>query len=510
VRDLLTTVQDKTMPSTAVVLTSNGLLMPVLHHLPAKDVNISMGYPLARSPLNRLLDSLLQMQLKCSQEGFHYWRDALQALRHPYLTRLTVEDEQGHTYPLRGALRKLESLIRSRGRYVDMAALGQECAASLEEPLRGLFLNCLDVMVHQPAMARTTAAMAVCLTDICEFLLRYGGEMWRQFPLDAEAMFRLMRHVTPILRTTLLAEIPFPPAELHTIVREILAQERVPFEADPLTGLQVLGMLETRLLHFDRVLILDATDDNLPGNPSQDPLMPDSLRLVLGLPDARRRERTMAHTLYRLCAGAREVHFFWQEGVSRSALFDGKKSRSRFVEELIWQEEQRRGALLKPGEGPLQATQCVVNSFTVEAKSIARTPALDKAIRTLLQKPLSASRLDVYLQCPLAFALRYLCRINAPQEVCEGDDPAAVGICLHDTLRLLYEPWIHREVHRGDIGIKEIRACFARVMETADLQRLLPADSCLMLESSAPLRLLNFLQAQPETTTILALEEKIE
>ena len=102
-------------------------------------------------------------------------------------------------------------------------------------------------------------------------------------------MYRLMRHAEPILRETCLAQTPFPPTVLHGITRQVLEQERVPFEAEPLTGMQVLGMLETRLLHFERVLIVDATDDKLPGNPAQDPLLPDSMRQVLGLPDARRR-----------------------------------------------------------------------------------------------------------------------------------------------------------------------------------------------------------------------------
>ena len=280
-----------------------------------------------------------------SEDGRYYWRTLLQCLRHPYLNMLRIEDESGRTLFLRDALRRLEALVRTGYRFVDPAALADECRAALPAPLDTLLSQCLAIAWPED--------IAECLHGICDFLLAYGGDMWRHFPLDAEAMFRLMRHAAPILRETCLAQTPFPPAVLHGITRQVLEQERVPFEAEPLTGLQVLGMLETRLLHFERVLIVDATDDKLPGNPAQDPLLPDSLRQVLGLPDARRRERTAAHTLYRLCAGAEEVHFFWQEGINRSALFDGKKSRSRFVEQLIWEEEQRRGALLTPGEEPL-------------------------------------------------------------------------------------------------------------------------------------------------------------
>lgn len=101
------------MPSTAVLLTDSALLMPVLHHLPDKDVNVSMGYPLTRSPLNRLLDALLRLQEGRSEDGRYYWRTLLQCLRHPYLNMLRIEDESGRTLFLRDALRRLEALVRT-------------------------------------------------------------------------------------------------------------------------------------------------------------------------------------------------------------------------------------------------------------------------------------------------------------------------------------------------------------------------------------------------------------
>ncbi|QCC85581.1 PD-(D/E)XK nuclease family protein [Desulfovibrio desulfuricans] len=506
-----TTAQDYRQKnlSTAVVLTDSALLMPVLHHLPDKDVNVSMGYPLERSPLNRLLEALLQLQESRTEDGRYYWRNLLQCLRHPYLNLLRADDGSGTPMYLRELLRRMENTIRSGSRFVDMDDLAQQCAPGTHPALGQLFAAVVDVLIHQPGEAETTESMARCLQNICDFLLRNGGDMWRHFPLDAEAMYRLARHAAPVLRQNCLAQTPFPPSVLHGIVREVLQQERVPFEAEPLTGLQVLGMLETRLLHFDRVLIVDATDDKLPGNPAQDPLLPDSLRQVLGLPDARSRERATAHTLYRLCAGAREVRFFWQEGISRSALFDGKKSRSRFVEQLLWEEEQRRGHLLAPGQEPLGIARCVVRSTPAAPKSLPRTAALHNAMLELLQKPLSATRLDVYQQCPLRFAWQYLCRLQPPQEVNEGDDPAAVGTCIHETLRALYEPYLNKEVRRGDISRETLLARFHESLEKADLRRILPPDSCLMLEEAAPVRLQRFLENQPDSTFVAALEEEL-
>lgn len=203
------------------------------------------------------------------------------------------------------------------------------------------------------------------------------------------------------------------------------------------------------------------------------------------------------------------MHFFWQEGISRSALFDGKKSRSRFVEQLLWEEEQRRGALLAPGDEPLRAAQCSVRATQARPKKLLRNAGLDIALKNMLRAPLSATRLDVYLQCPLRFAWQYLCKLAPLQEINEGDDPAAVGICIHNTLRALFEPYLHKEVRRGDISTQTARARFYEALQAADLRRLLPPDSCLMLEAAVPLRLERFLARQPERTTILALEQKL-
>lgn len=504
--------------ATAVVLTDSALLMPVLHHLPHKDVNVSMGYPLERSPLYRLLEALLRLQETRDADGRYYWRSLLQCLRHPYLNLLRAAPEpQAATpnapeapaawgAPLRDALRLLEGRLRTGARFVNLPNLVQECAAELPPAQADLLRKSLTLFTTDLSSAATLEDTARGLLEICDFLLRHGGDIWRRFPLDAEALYRLSRHVVPLLRDNCLAQTPFPPAVLHSVLRQTLEQERVPFEAEPLTGLQVLGMLETRLLNFDRVLIVDATDDKLPGAPAQDPLLPDALRRVLGLPDARGRERAAAYTLFRLCAGAREVRFFWQEGISRSELFDGKKSRSRFVEQLLWEEEQRRGALLAPGEAPLATARCTLRAFAPQPQSLTRQGGLDAALARLLRRPLSATRLDVYLECPLRFVRQHLCGLEPPQEVNEGDDPAAVGTCVHATLRALYAPYLGRTLHRGEPDAAAVQECFAQALADSGLDEQLPPDSLLILKEAVPMRLARFLDNQPATTRVEALE----
>ena len=496
--------------TTAVALVDNALLMPVLHHLPEKDVNISMGYPLERSPLNRLLEAVLKLCESRTEDGRYYWRNLLQCLHHPYLNMLEVKSEHGVDLPLRNGLRRLEKNVRRGPRFVDWDALMADCSSELPQEMVTMLEEICKRVLHAPCAAATLNDMADWILDLCDFLLSNGGDMWQHFPLDAEAMYRLVRHTAPSLRQNCLAHTPFPMSTRHSIVRQILQQERIPFEAEPLMGLQVLGMLETRLLHFDRIFILDATDDKIPGNPAQDPLLPETLRQVLGLPDARGRERVAAYALYRLCFGASEVLFFWQEGITRSSLFDGKKIRSRFVEQLIWQEERSRGELLIAGHPPFLSARCTIRPLPRYVARVDRASSLDSAMMSILTAPLSATRLDTYQQCPLRFAWQYLCRLNPLSEVNEKDDPAAVGICIHEALRMMFEPYLKKVVHRGDISRETMQACFEEALEKSGLRQVLPPDSCLMLEEAAPVRLWHFLQNQPESTCIVDLEKPLE
>ncbi|MDR2573163.1 MAG: PD-(D/E)XK nuclease family protein [Desulfovibrio sp.] len=496
--------------STAVVLPDNALLMPVLHHLPDKDVNVSMGYPLKRSSLCRLLENLFQLRVR-SEDGRFYWRDMRQMLRQPCLNALSLQDENGETVFLREGLRHMESLMMEGDRFVDAAALLEQCRVNLSAPAYSLLEETLAVLLRPLEKAETTAHIAVWLYGLCSLLFKRGGDMWQRLPLEAEVLYRLATSVAPRLNDTHLRTTAFPQATLHNITRHTLYAERVPFEADPITGLQIIGMLETRLLHFEHVFIMDATEDKLPGNPASDPLLPDSLRSVLGLPDARERARAVAHTLYRLCAGAKEVHFFWQEGTGNSELFDGKKYRSRFAEQLLWEEEQRLGRIILPGEPPLMtAAPPRVNIPPRLPKKLPLVPSLAKALENFLRTPLSATKLDAYLRCPLGFAWEHLYKLTPQKAPHEGDDPPAVGDCLHRALRALYTPRLGKTLKRGEIDLGEVMACFHKAAEDMELERRLPADAWLMLEAAAPYRLEFFLRNQPETTRVVALEKRLD
>ena len=516
---------ERRSPSRAVALPHPDLLLPVLHHVPEKRCNISLGYPMERTALCRLLECVLQLAENSTPEGLVPWRAFSELACHPWLRMLTPETSD--TTPDSGPdfaafLHALDQHIRNAARFQDpdetvrnaleqyrQACDASDCVPGSEQSLDLLLERVLEHTVRSWRCAASLADTANCLAGLTELLATAGQEVWQRFPLDGEGLVRLAQRVIPPLRDNLLADVSLPMKLRFEMLRSLIRAERVPFEADPITGLQVLGMLETRLLRFSRVYVVDATDATLPGAPGHDPLLPDSLRAVLGLPDIQQRDLLAAHTFHRLLAGADEVFLYWQEGAQASGLLDSVSQRSRLVEELIWKEEQSRHALLKPGDPPLGASSVHLRPPRREAAPLARSDSMHNRMASLLDTGLSATALDEYLSCPLKFYYSRLIGLNGRQEVAEGDEPMAVGELLHTVLQKLYEPFVGTLIHRDDIDEQTANDLFTRHLAQSPLCSNLPPESLIMFSLSGPMRLSRYLRAQPERTRILALERPV-
>ncbi len=503
------------LSGTAVVLPDTSLLLPVLHHLPDAGVNISMGYPLARSPLFRLIESILRLQ-ETRREGvrpLYHWKGLIDLLRHPYLKMLEIPDGQ----PFRHLLHQAERIVRAGRRFADpvglpeQAELAQTALAGREgavpdgraAPLRELFIRVLRATTGAWERIESPADLAEALAGLADLLREYGRDLWERFPIDAECLHRLEHSVIPQLAGTALKEESLPAPTLFAVLRELLREERVPFEAYPLVGTQVLGVLETRLLQFDRLFVLDLTEDRLPGSAGHDPLLPDPLRPLAGLPPAHGRESVAAYTFFRLLAAAREVTLYWQEGVEPQGLADGKKVRSRFVEELIWAEECRRGAVLSPedpargGEdGPLRCIACALPPVPRDRRSIPATAAVRERVQRILKGAVSPSLLDTYLHCPARFFYERIGRISPAPGVNEGEDPLGTGILLHETLRNYFSARKDRPVRASETEEKALRDLFLTELAASPLSGTLPADDRILLEEAGPVRLARLLSQQ--------------
>nr|WP_235669621.1 PD-(D/E)XK nuclease family protein [Solidesulfovibrio carbinolicus] len=495
------------LESTAIVLPDTGLLSPVLHILPRRDVNISMGYPLARSSLARLLETILALQETRLERGRYHWRELIALLRHPYLKMLRL----GAAEPLRAVFHGLEAAIRQGGAYVDPLALplagGEDDEPPSPEAL-ALAGRVLGVCLASFDAVDTPRALGNALAGLCDLLLdpEHCGDAWERFLIDAECLFRLAAGIVPALTSGRLADAALPAPTLFALLRRLLADERAPFEAEPLTGLQVLGVLETRLLSFKRLFLLDAVEAKLPGAPRYDPLLPDTLRRLMGLPDSRERDLVAAYNLYRLFFGAEEITVFYRTGSPGSGLFEDKPGRSRFVEQLLWEEEKRLGRVLRPGEPPVSILRLPPCPIPASDPAVPVTGEVaDRLAAYLETQKLSASFFDAYLACPLRFFYRYLSPLSPLAEVAEEGDRAAVGEVVHEVLRDFFTPYLNRDIDAADLDATALADLFESRLAGHAAFAALPPDGQLLLARTGRAKLAEAVAATPRTT-ILALE----
>lgn len=493
---------------TAIVLTHSELLLPILHHLPQKECNISLGYPLDKSLLFRLLENIFSLHSSRQKDGTIYWKSLVNLFRHPYLRLLEID-----TVSLRSILHQLENKIVLGKKYVELQWVITEAVNNIEyhnDTTELVVMTLFNYTIKNCENVDTLRKFADFLGKLCDFLLQYGQNIWERFPLDSECLFRIIHRVIPVLRDNGMVDTVLPWDLLQSMVVTLIQEERVPFEADPITGLQVLGMLETRLLHFSRLFFIDVTDDHLPGPPIRNPLLPDSLRAVLGLPDTRSRDLLVAYTFYRLIAGSNEIYLYWQEGIEISGFFDSKKQRSRFIEDILWQQEQKLGRQIKSGDKLLRIATPDIRPPVRKRRHVIKTPVIQQKVHDILSYPISATQLDLYLFCPLRFYFEKVAFIHQEKEVIEADNPAEIGQLLHKVLRIFYTPYIGKECRKEILSESVLKKVFTEELASSGLRIKLSPESSIMLTITGPERLMRFLRNQPSKTEILCLEKSFQ
>jgi hypothetical protein len=497
------------LDNSAVILPDEGALLPVLHHLPDKEPNISMGYPLNRTSLARLIETLLNLQENKLPDGRYYWKDVIGLIRHPYLRLLGPQEK-----PLRKIFHVWEAAIRQGERYIQplhwtppygdpvLDGVNEGEAESLRQTVLGCCLTNFSEINSLETLGKALSHLAIMLHE-------HGDKLWSDYLVDAECLFRLTSSVVPQLRSVQSKDEEFSRTTLFSLLRNILSQERVSFEAEPLDGLQVLGVLETRLLHFKRLFILDAVEERLPGTNPYDPLLPDPLRKLLGLPDARERDNVSGYNFYRLLMGADEAVIYYQNGI-QPGLLDSKSVRSRFVEQLVWEREKEKKEIIETGSDLIRTVTFPAGSLLRTPKSIPATETIRSLLLETLQKRgLSPSRLDQYMKCPKQFFYTYLSKVRPIEKVNEDGDRSEYGSLIHEVLREYLTPYVGRMTDLAALPLDPLLALFEERFRESDFTAALPYDTRMALTKTGRHRLQAFLESQ-QPANIVGLEKRLD
>ena len=403
---------------TAVVLTDENLLLPLLHALPPEigHVNVTMGYPLRASLAYTFVERLLELQAHRRRRGegwTFYHTDVTGLLAHPYVAGCDVELTR----------RLQEEIIQEHRIAVDGSWLGRN------DLLRAIFTPAAD-----------WRALAVWLSSVVADVARlpYEGDDARQrvefLAVIAEELERLRNSLDE-------CAIDPTPEIFASLLRRHLQTLRIPYEGEPLEGVQVMGILETRNLDFENVVILSMTDDNFPGNHmAQSSFIPYNLRAAYALPTPEHHEGVYAYYFYRLIQRASRVWMLY------CAHADDKSTGepSRYIRQI----EYESGFPLRrievgvdvnlAGSAPIE----VVKDEGVMRRLMRFTdPGNDAS--------LSPTAFFRYVACPLRFYFHSVARLDSDDEISEEVDAPMFGTILHAAVQRLYAR-VEGEAHPGD------------------------------------------------------------
>jgi hypothetical protein len=458
--------------SVAVVLPDETLLLPVLHGLPPEQVpqfNVTMGLSFRSTPLFNLIDLLFEVHLTGIREGetgpdygirrYHHLT-VTKLLAHPFLRRYEQWQDQQPEHPeFHGVLDHLCRQIIQRNAVLlteeELRELGRH--HPLVEALFRPWRNCDDVV------------------RACYEVIELLRDVYRQehTAIEAEYLY-LFYTLVRQLDSAFDCRVQRPSVRsFRRFLYEQMTRTRLPFAGEPIAQVQVMGLLETRALDFDHVVILSCNEQVLPAPKRNNSLFPYDVLTKYGLPTYAEHEAATAHQFWRLLQRARRVDLVYilpgAEGVQAG-------ERSRFLlqiendlrvqnpglqlldltasatvlpsGELVGGEVARGSATSPTLNQPLNQPLATSNQQLTTAQKYEGDLVLEKdyemrgAIRGLLERGLSASGLNQFLTCSLQFYFSRIAKFQEAEGVQEELGADVFGTAVHYVLEQLMTPFV--------------------------------------------------------------------
>ncbi len=503
---------------TVIILCDEAVLIPLLYNLPSGlAVNVTLGYPLWRSSLSALI--LLFIRLQETRQGRRYYIPTyLNFIKHPAIRGLKIKDK----YPVRFLLNFLEErlnlkgspyvtledislLVRQEGHWEKVYGEMFQDVPSLNE-MAGFVEMLHKEMIEPWEEIHTTSELSRLLKRILEIitkplLKRLRDEFSPDIAIEREFLYLMETQLIMELDSVSFSDVSLRSSTLFRFLKERLKTLRTPFEGHPLKGLQVMGLLESRNLTFKKVFILDANEGILPAVEDVNPIMPEVIRPILGLREKEREEYIWRYHFFRLIRSAREVNIFYQTSVSGKESLLGKRLRSRFIEQLFWEEERQRGELLsKVNDEKLTrvGVRLLPGSFKMPLKREISKSEKDQDFLINMffgqnRKELTATLLNTYISCPVKFYYKYVLNLRPRRDILDFD-AAELGNLVHCSLEEYFKPYVDRMYDPyKDTNPDRLLYIFDKYFKESHLYESLGPERRIFIEETVKYRLKNYL-----------------
>ncbi len=395
----------------AVILADETLLEPVLSAIsdPETAINISMGLPAERSLIvdffNRIIGLNSFLSLRKTGKVFVPAKEMAQLVAHPMMLLIMgrefidslsfVKDWPTEMLPIDLMLAKQEDLD---------SVLCYEDQSEFTDTLISILIKFEEV--HDPASTLESES----LKKISSWMLGLQRELKQNSQKISFETFR-------------------------SLYKEFIQTARLSFEGSLDAGIQLTGILETRLMDYDELIILSCNEGVWPADSSPPSMIPFSLRKAYHLPTREFRDSFYGYYFYRLLQRARKVSLMYVNSPDPARMSQGEPSR--FIQQLRYDSNQFCNEFL------------AASTFNIEAphsRTIQKTGEVYKSLIKYLDsgrgRMLSPSAINSYIDCPLRFALQYLLKMREGDDLVEAGEPRMFGLLMHKSLELFYEGFL--------------------------------------------------------------------
>ena len=393
---------------TAVVLADESLLYPMLNYLPSnvKKLNVTMGSELKKSIMFSFFQLIFDMQLHAlnTRENKFYYKHVLDLVSHPYFIKFIKKDSY-YNFKLQ--------LTKDNVIFLDLSYISS-------------FFEKNNLFKFIFSKWNTGFYAVNCVREIIQLLFNHLLDLKSSFDSETIVFFeKVIIHLETIINQI---DFDFELKTFHVLFNQLVSQEKVPFQGEPLEGLQMMGILESRTLDFKNIIMLSVNEGILPKNQSTDSFITYDLRKFFKMPTNSQKDAVFAYHFYRLLQRSENITLIYNSEIDRFGL--GEKSR--FITQLI--SEYKVGEIkqsIYQSDIP-ELKEKKKENLTIENKN------LENEIINWMKRGVSASSLIKYISCSLSFYYHYIAKITPKKEIEEFAESSTVGNVIHKFLEECY------------------------------------------------------------------------
>lgn len=408
---------------TAIVLADESLLQTVIHCIPkeVEKVNITTGYPLAQSPITGLVKQLISLQTLGYRKDLDkyrlHWVQIL--LHHPYIKYISEKSQE-----------IFDDLNSQKTFYLSKEQLGKD------DNLKLLFSNAYS---NDDSKLTTNSKLLHWIIDVLRIVgTGIGLAEENNDPLAEESIFRMYTLLNSMVALVDDKELDVDLITLEKLINQVVQSTSIPFHGEPAEGIQIMGVLETRNLDFDHVIVLSCNEGKLPKGINDNSFIPYAIRRAYGLTTIDNKVSIYSYYFHSLLQRAGDITLVYNNATS-----DGQTGEmSRFMLQLMVESGHKINKL------NIVAQQTPQHSLP---EGIKKTPEIMNIINEINR--LSPTAINTYIRCQLRFYYRYLQRIKEPENDDNEMNNAFFGSIFHRVAELFYEPYYRNKqlIQKEDI-----------------------------------------------------------